>query len=361
MFYVAPLFLVALLVWIDRGLARPQPQTVVAAVIAGALPLTVPYDRFIGLNAVSDTAALLPLGWLVERGLSLDYVWAVVLAGCAVAVVAFVYVPRRYALALPALVLVYFAVSQHPVVAEHRFRAAQHLFGGITNPHRDWVDRAVGGNGPVGLVWTGTSDKFTVWENEIFNRSVGTIYTTGPAVPGGLAQTPLVLDRRTGFLRRKDGSLVRSPFVLTDSSLELNGRVAAVDATKRMFLYRLRGPLQQLAFIGGIYPQDTWSGRYVTYVRHNCRGGTLAVGLQSDTGLFAEPNGVTARIGGRVVRRALVAPDESMTIGIPLVPVHGECTVRFAVDRTAVPKLVTGGQNPDPRRLGMHFTFRYRP
>jgi hypothetical protein len=55
-----------------------------------------------------------------------------------------------------------------------------------------------------------------------------------------------------------------------------------------------------------------------------------------------------------------VAPDESKTFSIPLVPQDGRCTVRFAVDRTAVPKLVTGGQNPDPRRLGMHFTFRYR-
>ena len=85
MFYVAPLFLIALLVWIERGLPRPQPAAVLAAGVAAALPLVVPYEDFIGLNAVSDTAALLPLGWLVERGLALGNVDLVVLAGCVVA------------------------------------------------------------------------------------------------------------------------------------------------------------------------------------------------------------------------------------------------------------------------------------
>ena len=101
--------------------------------------------------------------------------------------------PRRYALVLPALVLVYFAVSQHPIVAEHRYQSLRStLFGGITQPrHRDWIDRAVGRTPTSRLVWTGNTDKFTIWENEFFNRSVGTIYTTGPAVPGGLAQTPV--------------------------------------------------------------------------------------------------------------------------------------------------------------------------
>ena len=49
------------------------------------------------------------------------------------------------------------------------------------------------------------------------------------------------------------------------------------------------------------------------------------------------------------------------TIDVPLQSDGDTCTVRFTVSRTAVPEVVTGGLNPDPRRLGMHFTFRYRP
>jgi hypothetical protein len=45
---------------------------------------------------------------------------------------------------------------------------------------------------------------------------------------------------------------------------------------------------------------------------------------------------------------------------VPLVR-HGEsCAVRFTVSPTAVPNVVTKGQNPDPRELGAHFTqFAY--
>ena len=224
-FYVGSLFLIALLVWIERGTPRPQVATALAVFLAAGLPLAIPYEDFIGLNAVSDTAALLPLGWLVEQGLALSNADLVVLAGCLVAAAAFLFVPRRYALALPAFVLVYFALSQHPIVDQHRFRSAQHLFGGITAEHRDWVDRTLEHPDElVSLLWTGNSDKFAVWENEFFNRSVGPIYTIGPAVPGGLAQTPLTVDRATGFLRGPDGELASASYVLTDSSVEFGRR-----------------------------------------------------------------------------------------------------------------------------------------
>lgn len=361
MFYVGALFLIALLVWLERGLPRPQPATAIAALLAVGLPLAIPYDDFIGLNAVSDTAALLPLGWLVEKGLALSDASLVVLAGAVVAGLAFLFVPRRYALVLPGLVLVYFAVSQHPIVAEHRFRSAQHLFGGISSQQRDWIDRAVGSDADVSLVWTGNSDKFTVWENELFNRSVGRIYTTGPAVPGGLAQTPVRVDRRTGFVRGPNGRVVAED-LLTDASVELDGKVLAEDERTRMLLYRVDGPLRQLAFVDGLYPRDTWSRRNVTYTRHDCRGGTLEVELQSDPRLFDEPNAVVARVGGRVVARSVVFPALTKTLRVPLEPDGDKCVVHFTVENTAMPSVVTGGQSPDGRELGMHFNrFEYKP
>lgn len=361
-FYVAPLFFIAMLIWIDRGLPREQPVATLAAVFAAALPLVVPYEDFIGLNAVSDTPALLPLGWLVARGLDMGNVDLVVLAGCAAAALAFLFVPRRYALVLPGLLLAYFAVSQHPIVAEHRYRAAQHLFGGITAESRDWIDKAVGKGADVSMIWTGNSDKFTVWENEFFNRSVGPVFTTGPAVPGGLAQTPLTVDRTTGYLLDADGRRVRAGFALTDASLELVGRKVAEDRRKAMLVYDVNGPLRQLAFVDGLYPQDTWSRRNVTYTRHDCRGGTLEVELQSDPSLFTEPNTVVAKVGGSEVARAQVFPALAETMRVPLEPEGDTCAVRFEVASTAIPRVVTGGANPDPRPLGVHFNrVRYLP
>ncbi len=363
MFYVGPLFLIALLVWIERGLPRPQPAITIAAMVAVGLPLVIPYEDFIGLNAISDTAALLPLGWLVEHGLALTNVVFVVLAGVVLAGLAFLFVPRRYALVLPGLVLVYFAVSQHPIVAEHRFRSAQHLYGGITVAYRDWLDRYVGPNGHVAFLWEGDSDKFTVWENEVFNRSVGSIYTTGPAVPGGLAQTPVTIDRTTGYVHEPDGARVPASYVLTDAPGQLAGEVIGEDGVKRLILYRVNGPLRQVAFVEGLYPQDTWSGRNVTYTRYDCHGGTLEVELQGDLALVREPNTVIVRAGDRAPEGVLVDPLlKSTTVRVPLESDGGKCVVRFEVERTAVPKVVTNGRNPDPRVLGLHFNrFDYEP
>ena len=363
MFYVGSLFLIALLVWIERGLPRPAAGNSDCGVSSRpGCRSVIPYEDFIGLSAVSDTAALLPLGWLVEQGLALSNADLVVLAGCLVAAAAFLFVPRRYALVLPGLVLVYFAVSQITIVDQHRFRAAQHLFGGIAMEDRDWIDRSVGRDADVAFLWTGTASEFAIWENEIFSRSIGDIYTTGPAVPGGLAQKPVAIEKSTGYVRGPDGRRVPVSFVLTDATGEFGGTVVGVDGVKRLVLYRVDGPLRQVAFVDGLYPQDTWSGKHVTYTRHECTGGTLEVELQSDAALFDSPSLLTARVRGRVVGRAFVDPLLTVRTRIPLEAVGDKCTVRFEVDRTAIPNVVTNGENPDPRELGLHFNrFDYEP
>ena len=68
MFYVTPLFLIALLLWIERGLPRPQPATAVVAVFAAGLPLVVPYDDFIGINAVSGSSCPWRMSTTIDSG-----------------------------------------------------------------------------------------------------------------------------------------------------------------------------------------------------------------------------------------------------------------------------------------------------
>ena len=366
MFYVAPLFLIALLVWIDRGLPRGTVWATAAIILAAALPGALPYSRYIGLNAISDTIALLPLGWLVEQGLGLDDVGLVVVFIAAAAGMLFLFVPRRYALVLPVLVLVYFAVSQAAIESKHREQSLEALFGGISSPplHLDWIDRKVGSDVKVAAVWTGNTDKHTIWENELFNRSVGTIYRTGEELPGGLAQTPVKVSLATGDLLAS-GRPVRARYALADTSLALKGTVIGRDVAKRMVLYRVDGPLRQIARVSGIYG-DTWSGKDVTYTRLDCRGGTLAVQLQSDANLFTRPNVVTASSGSRSVPRTLtsvtVPVTGTATMRVPLSPADGRCVVHFRVADTAVPAVVLGPPNTDTRELGVHFNrFTYRP
>ena len=60
MFFLAPLFLIALLAWVDRGAARPRPAAIVAAVALGVLPALIPFERFLETGVKSDTLMLLP-------------------------------------------------------------------------------------------------------------------------------------------------------------------------------------------------------------------------------------------------------------------------------------------------------------
>ena len=116
--------------------------------------------------------------------------------------------------------------------------------------------------------------------------------------------------------------------------------------------------------ISGLYPNDTWSGRTVTYVRRLCEPGRLSVSLSGDAGLFVEPTRVVARSNGAVVGRVRFQPEGRAVLSVPVSPPAGssDCRVIFTVTPTAVPAKVTAGSNPDPRVLGAHFNrFVYRP
>ena len=50
------------------------------------------------------------------------------------------------------------------------------LAAGTGGDESDWIDRAVGTDAQVTVVWTGKTSLYTIWENEFFNRSVGLVY-----------------------------------------------------------------------------------------------------------------------------------------------------------------------------------------
>jgi hypothetical protein len=344
LFYVAPFFLIALLVWIERG-ARRSRWVVPAALVAGLLPAAIPYERFIGTPTTADTLALLPWWKLQEHVLAPAHVrLAISLAAVAVAAL-FLLVPRRFALVLPLLVLVYLAAVQRPADSRMTLASQGALFQGIRGLPRDWVDRTVGPNADVAVLWTGRADVHSVWENELFNRSVGTVYDTDQPIPGGLASTQVTIDPQ-GFLRA-NGKLLHERYALADGSLDLNGELTKSDSPLGINLWRLDGPIRSLTRVTGLYRYDTWSGPSVTYRRFSCRGGSVRVTLLGDAGLFSRPQ--TVRVSGALHR---IVPGAPTTITAPL---RG-CAAHFTISPTKVPG------HGDPRRLGIHFyAFTYVP
>ncbi len=212
LFFVAPIYLIAMLVWVDRGLPRPRSAAAIAALVAGALPGVLPYSQLIDANSVAGALAFLPLMRLQEDVLTpTDVPYVVVLGAIAVAILMLV-LPRRLALAAPALVLLYFAVVQ--IHVEHYTSQASRnsqRVGLSVKPA--WIDEAVGPDADVAAIWTGDANFLVLWENEFFNRAVGPVYNFA-GTPDGLPQETLCVDPARGILRDPGGEELRSRYVL---------------------------------------------------------------------------------------------------------------------------------------------------
>jgi hypothetical protein len=346
LFYVAPLFLIALLLWVQRGAPRPRVAAPVVALGLALLIAAIPFARFIGVQATADTLALLPWWNLQEHVITLGQVRLVATLSALSVAVLFLTVPRRYAVALPLVVFVYFAVSARPIESRTSFASRGAIFQGIRSVPADWIDHKVGEDADVAAIWTGKPDVHVIWENEFFNRSVGPVYDVGAAIPGGLPSTSVTVGR-DGYLRDEDGELIRHRYVLVDGSLDVNGVKRASDAPLGINLWELHRPVRSLTQVHGLYPNDTWSGRTVAYRRLECRGGSVRVTLLADASLFGRAQ--TVRAGGVTTR---VRPGIPTTMTVLLTG----CRARFTVSPTKVP----GPQ--DRRRLGVHFlSFEYRP
>jgi hypothetical protein len=352
LFYVEPLLLIALVAWVERGMPRSPRVAIPAAAVLAVLPALIPFPSLLGVDTESDTHTLV-LWWYLQHSLfALHHTWIVVLCcGLAVAALA-LWLPRRYALVLPALLAVALILSFK--VVEGWMPWGTHgasigaLYQGITNDHPDWVDRKVGTDAEIGFIWDGNEPAFTVWETEFFNRSLRRIYDlrVGPT-PAGQFETALSVGDHGRLLAA--GRTVAEKYVLAGAGAAVAGRPIARDDRHGMTLYRLDGPLRLRAWADGI-DADGWSRATARYTLEPCRGRALAVTIGSDAKLFHRAQTVTARENGRIVATLRLDPRKAPSAWLlPLHPVSHACKFSFAVTPTAVP-----GRG-DSRRLGVRF------
>jgi Dolichyl-phosphate-mannose-protein mannosyltransferase len=366
MFYVVPLLCIALLAWIERGAPRPRVLATAAASVSALLVVAIPFDRFLTTSAITDTLMLLPL-WSLQDRVGEDWI-TLAAFGAAVALGAlFLFLPRRYVVALPILVLWLWLLAVRPIWwGTHGFERFSEgaLFQGIRKGDRDWIDRALAPGTKAAFLWTGRTDRLTVQENEFFNRRVGPVYYVTDPTPGELPETRVRIDPKSGRVTLPDGSPVRDRFLLADSSFEPDGgELVARDKGWGVGLWRVTSPLVAAFSVKGLFRNDTWSREHVTYLRRRCRPGRLTVELTSDPSLFFAPQTVTARSNGAVVGQVRLRPDGRVFLSVPVSPVPGttDCRVVYTVTPTAVPGKIIDGST-DKRQLGAHFNgFVYRP
>ena len=142
LFYVAPLFLIPLSPGSSAGQRalecsrRPQPSSPRSSSSSPS-----PSSASSTTPAITDTLMLLPL-WSLQDRIGDGSRRSLLFAASSRS---FLFVPRRYALVLPLLVLGLWAVPFDPIWSgPHGFRrlSAGALFQGIRGGRRDWIDRA---------------------------------------------------------------------------------------------------------------------------------------------------------------------------------------------------------------------------
>ena len=356
LFYVAPLFLIALFAWIERGQPRPSRAIVAAAGAAAALPGAIPFLSLMNINAQSDTPFLQPWWYLGDRVAGRDNVALLAVLVAVALAAAFLWLPRRYAPVLPVVVAFGFLLTWIPLqLWIHSFpRLSSAAYStGISAP-RAWVDKAVGRNADVTLVYSG-DNPYRGWENEFWNRSIRRVYDlSASSLIAGPTEPRLTVEASTGRLRDPTGSLVPVRYVLADPAAQIVGVKVAEDANKQMAVYRVDGLLRTTTSITGWYG-DTWTAPHLDWTRHACTNGLLKVPVHSNPQLFA---GVTQRIAvsGTTVPFVVRLPSTAAkTIVVHLKPRDGTCRINFDITPARQPP-------GDPRTLGILAAgFEYVP
>ncbi|HET8528157.1 MAG TPA: glycosyltransferase [Gaiellaceae bacterium] len=363
LFYLAPLFLIALFAWIERGQPRPPRATVAAAVVCVALAGAIPFADLLNENSQSDTPFLQPWWYLGQSWTGKATVSVVASVTALALAAAFLWLPARFAGWLPALVAAGFVATWLPLEAwpEGFPQASVHFYDAAVAAGTSWVDQAVGTDANVAVLWSGGA-AIRAWENEFWNRSIRRVYALEP-LPGGMQQVPVTTKRASGVIVAPDGKPIDADYVLTDSRTPVVGSTVASDTAHQLVLIRAQRPVRLAQEIEGWYP-DSWTGPTLTWTRYGCTGGRLRFDLRSDATLYA---GVTQHVAvsGTTPARTILLPStlqSGLTKTVPLHPVRGRCRVVLRITPARIPASFPRLHRDDTRQLGVHVDFfRYLP
>ncbi len=249
LFYVAPLWLVAFAVWLERGLPRPPVLTAVSALVALVLPASLPFG-LIGGNLVLEVVptALWSLVWDVVEGAPHVDGRRVLGLVVIVLVVAAVALPRRAWPLLPAVVLAGFLLTA--TLAWKRQVDAPLAFVQADRDAGTWVDDALPQGAQATKLYVSPPRcpytemvRHALFLTEFFNRSVERVAAIGDSTSDGLPAARVDVGAG-GRLLLAGGDPLVADYVVTQPEVALAGRRIARGTGAGLVLWRTDGAVR---------------------------------------------------------------------------------------------------------------------
>lgn len=247
-FYLAPLWLLVLAVWLSEGLPRPLAALATGVGLALLLPAALPW-RYIASDVGVDVVPS-ALWARLEELLAGEPVTARKLAAAGViALVALAaLLPRRLGWVVPVVVIATFAVTA--TLAWNRIVDATEnavFEGGL---ERSWVDDRLPGGSSVTklyLVSTECPASAVTWHalylTEFFNRSLERAAYIGDSIPDGLPIERVDV-KADGVLTNGSGDPLVADYVVTQPGIELQGEELARGTAANLVLWRPGSPIR---------------------------------------------------------------------------------------------------------------------
>jgi hypothetical protein len=307
-----PLLFLVFAFWLARGAPRTPVTATLAAFAVLCVVLLAPWNALVVPPAFLDTLDLVLLDRLHgQQPVNVVIVFSIL------TLLAFVVVPRRAALILPATVLAVLVSAS--AIASNELAHVVNDAQGVLGPDRGWIDQTA--RGEVAYLYDGEEFWNVVWQERFWNPRIDQVYSIRPtSVAGPMPQTPVSVGP-SGRLPLHERYVVasdRHTFVgtplahLAQQGLDVSG----------LTLWQLDGTPRLSTIEAGIKPNGDLYGP-ATVTVYDCRRGQLMLTL-----LPKATKVLRILLNGRLVLRRTIGGLSVWQGSVPVAPTRhgGRCT-----------------------------------
>jgi hypothetical protein len=272
-FYLGALLLIALVVWLHRGLPRPTGSTAASALAAALLVLWLPLARFSTGLMLYNSFGLYAFYRLPARlNMSAGHVEFIVSAAVVLALFAFALAPPRLlVVAIPVGLALFFGMASWPAFGALRGNAFLARYSTGFGRDSNWIEESFGRGNAVTYLYVAPEGDQTAatrisLQTEFWNRNIRWVTSAGGSELCSLPEKKARVDLASGRFRpvTKSERLVADSTVVTSPGLRLVGQTLA--SRPPLVAYRIRAPLRLSSAITGVY-SDGWTGAHATYTQ----------------------------------------------------------------------------------------------